>query len=186
VPKQKEFFMSYIKKTLLPGENTLYHASPHWVVFMSSALTFLLGLFIFTVSPAILLPPDFIDLIHRLFSLRVDKLLAYLVFALAGYWFITATITYLSWEYGITNRRVLVKMGFVERQVIEIFLDKVEAVQVSQTILGRVLDYGTVTIVGVGGTSDPFIDVPRPLMFRQALQQQVVAWRKSMGHDFSK
>jgi uncharacterized membrane protein YdbT with pleckstrin-like domain len=53
-------------------------------------------------------------------------------------------------EIAITNRRVIYKNGFVWRQTNEMNVDKVESVQIDQSILGRMLDYGDVTILGTG------------------------------------
>jgi uncharacterized membrane protein YdbT with pleckstrin-like domain len=50
-------------------------------------------------------------------------------------------------EIAVTNRRVIYKKGFIWRRTNEMNMDKVESVQVDQSILGRMLDYGTVTIL---------------------------------------
>ncbi|MCH8814830.1 MAG: PH domain-containing protein [Chloroflexi bacterium] len=54
---------------------------------------------------------------------------------------------------------------------LEMNVDKIESVNVKQTILGRILGYGTVTIIGTGGTSEPFTFISKPLDFRKAFQQ---------------
>jgi uncharacterized membrane protein YdbT with pleckstrin-like domain len=40
--------------------------------------------------------------------------------------------------------------AFIQRETNEMNMDKVESVQVDQSIFGRVLDYGNVTILGTG------------------------------------
>jgi len=50
-------------------------------------------------------------------------------------------------------------------------LQKIESVNVEQSIMGRILGYGTVTIVGTGGTRESFTDIKRPLMFRRKFQE---------------
>ena len=82
-------------------------------------------------------------------------------------------IFYRCSEYGITNKRVLMKTGWIQRNSLEMFLDKIEAIHVDQTVLGRLLGYGTLMIVGTGGSRDPFVNVPRPLHFRKMVQQEI-------------
>jgi uncharacterized membrane protein YdbT with pleckstrin-like domain len=76
-------------------------------------------------------------------------------------------------EFAITNRRIVIKTGWVRRRTIELNIQQVESVNVDQSILGRMLNYGTVTIVGSGGTREVFAYIERPLEFRQAYQHQL-------------
>jgi uncharacterized membrane protein YdbT with pleckstrin-like domain len=70
-------------------------------------------------------------------------------------------------ELVITNRRIIAKVGLVSRHTIEINLSKVESISVSQSILGRLLNYGDLEIVGTGGTREPILYISEPLMFRR-------------------
>lgn len=76
-------------------------------------------------------------------------------------------------EFAITNRRIVIKTGWIQRRTVELNIHQVESVHVDQSILGRLLDYGTVTIVGSGGTKEEFAYIEDPLGFRRAYQQQV-------------
>ena len=64
----------------------------------------------------------------------------------------TATAWFHRWttETDAANFRVVHKTGFVKRQTFEMSVDKVESVDVNQSILGRILNYGDVTVLGVG------------------------------------
>ena len=53
-------------------------------------------------------------------------------------------------EFAVTDRRVISKRGFIWRKTEEMNMDKVETVDVDQSILGRLLDYGTIRIMGTG------------------------------------
>ena len=46
------------------------------------------------------------------------------------------------------RRRIVYKRGFIRRHTVEINMDKVEGVDVDQSILGRMLNYGDITIRG--------------------------------------
>jgi uncharacterized membrane protein YdbT with pleckstrin-like domain len=67
---------------------------------------------------------------------------------------------------------VIVKIGFLSRRTIEINLSRVESIQVDQSLLGRVLNYGTIVVIGTGGTKEPFTLIADPLAFRHAVQAQ--------------
>ena len=84
---------------------------------------------------------------------------------------IWAWIRVRSTEIAITNRRVIVKYGFVKRDTVEINLEKVEALRVEQGFLGRMLNYGTVFISGAGTSVAPIKDVTDPLVFRRKFME---------------
>lgn len=74
-------------------------------------------------------------------------------------------------EFAITNKRVIIKTGLFSRKTLEMNLGKIESVNVDQSILGRILGYGTITIIGTGGTRESFRDIREPLAFRKKFQE---------------
>jgi len=78
-------------------------------------------------------------------------------------------------EFGVTNRRVIIKVGVLRRRTLETLLDKVESISVDQGILGRVFGYGTVAVNGTGAGRTPFKGIAAPLQFRQHVQEQIEA-----------
>ena len=85
---------------------------------------------------------------------------------LALYWTLKAWFHRWTTETDVTNLRVVHKTGFIKRRTFEISLDKVESVDVNQSILGRLLDYGDVTILGVGEGKETISTIASPLKFR--------------------
>jgi uncharacterized membrane protein YdbT with pleckstrin-like domain len=81
-------------------------------------------------------------------------------------------IEYWTSEFAVTNKRVIMKVGWIARRVLELNLHKIESVNVDQSLLGRLLDYGTITVIGTGGTRETFDRIAHPLVFRKAFQQQ--------------
>jgi uncharacterized membrane protein YdbT with pleckstrin-like domain len=69
-------------------------------------------------------------------------------------------------ELAITNHRVIYKTGLLRRHTIEMNRDKVESVDVDQTILARILGYGTIIVRGTGGSLEPIRNISAPLAFR--------------------
>lgn len=78
-----------------------------------------------------------------------------------------------SWtdEFAITNKRVIIKTGLISRRTVELNLSKIESVNVNQSILGRILGYGSLQIVGTGGTKEVFPSINKPLAFRKKFQE---------------
>lgn len=84
---------------------------------------------------------------------------------------IAPLISWFTSEFAITSKRIIIKVGWISRRTLEMNLAKVESVNVDQSILGRILGYGTITVIGTGGTREPFYRISSPLDFRKAFQQ---------------
>jgi len=87
------------------------------------------------------------------------------------------TLTIYAWlkrwlsEFVITNRRIVIKEGFIARRTFEMNLSKIETVNVDQTVMGRLLNFGSITIIGTGGTKETFHNIAKPMAFRKAFQE---------------
>jgi len=162
--------MSYIDNHLMPGEKVLFRCRPHWIIFSTAALWFVVAILLFTIGPQHSIGQ------MRLFSdtplFRLAGNLVSLLALLLGF---MTYITYISSEFGITNKRVLIKTGFISRNSLEILLNKIESIKVNQSIPGRVLGYGSLIISGTGGSKDPFFNIPKPLNFRRIVQEQIAS-----------
>lgn len=166
--------MGYIEKSLIKDENVIYQAKLHWIIFLwpiigSILLVFLLGAgvfsgFGFNPPPTGAMPPG---------GAQTFLQFAPIIFILTIITGINSLINYRSSEFAVTNKRVLGKFGFIRRKSIEIYLTKVEGIQVEQGILDRLLDSGSIIISGTGGLKNPFKNISNPLEFRQNVQNQV-------------
>lgn len=74
-------------------------------------------------------------------------------------------------EFAITNKRIIVKTGLICRKTLELNLSKIESVNVDQSILGRMLGYGTIRIIGTGGTREEFLNISNPIELRKNFQE---------------
>ena len=83
---------------------------------------------------------------------------------------LNAAINRWTTEIAVTDRRIILKRGLIRRDTIEINTPQVESVDVSQSILGRLLNYGTVIVRGTGGGLNPLAYVSAPLPLRRAVQ----------------
>lgn len=146
--------MSYAQKTLLPEEKILYITKPHYIIFFPVVLWLTL---------AVIFP-------HYTHGLAFLDPLLILIAIISC---INSIITYNCSEYTITNKRIIMKIGFIHRRSLELFLDRIEGIYVEQNLTGQILGFGTVLIGGIGGTKDPFRYIPNPIEFRNRVQQQI-------------
>lgn len=85
--------------------------------------------------------------------------------------FIAPLIAQATSEFAITNKRIIIKVGLISRRTLEMNLSKIESVNVNQGILGRILGFGTIVVIGTGGTKEPFAQISDPMAFRKKFQE---------------
>ena len=154
----------YIDEILQPGERVLYSTNEHWMFFLPAIAAWI-------VAVAFLV-------LWRLVTADALMLVCLALAVVAGlaalYW--TATAWFHRWttETDVTNMRVVHKTGFIKRRTFEMSLDKVESVDVNQSILGRLMNYGDLTIQGVGEGTQTISTIASPLAFRNAITTRPV------------
>lgn len=153
--------MSYVQRVLQPNETLIYATRLHWLVFARAV-----GLLIVAAALAGI-------------AARTENELRMALWAGAGGLLVLAVVAGLaaglrraSTELAVTDHRVIYKRGIVGRYTIEMARSKVESVDVVQSFLGRVFNYGTILVRGTGGTLEPFRDVEDPLRLRSAIIAQ--------------
>lgn len=80
-------------------------------------------------------------------------------------------LQYISTELAFTNKRVIAKFGFISRQTVELNLLKVESLQVTQGVLGRIFNFGTLIVSGAGNPQAPIPGISNPMAFRRAFME---------------
>jgi len=149
----KNLNMGY-SKYLSQGEEIVYKANIHWFIFFRPVILILAGLWLYGTSSAVihyagiaLMLLGAFDLIRRL----IEK---------AG------TL------YAVTNKKVILKSGIIQRDALELVLGKCEGIRISQGIAGRLLGYGSI-VVTTGGATNTFRYVSSPMAFRRAINDQL-------------
>ncbi len=143
--------MGYVEKSLIEGEEIIFRQKMHWLVFTGSFLMFVLTVVLFIID-------------------EIAGLAGLLIFALV---FLNELIAYLSSDYVITNKRVFIKEGFLKKKIREIQLHKIETMSVEQGILGQIFGYGTLKIIGSGGTPEVLKRLVKPVHFKKIIQEQI-------------
>jgi hypothetical protein len=147
---------SYTTATLQADERPLHQTTIHWMALSGSVIGALLSLIV--IVPI------------AMFAAWKDFYWAWFLVVIPVGILVSASVTVRTSELVITDRRVLIKVGFIQRHTFEMFISKIESVAVFQSMLGRVFDYGTVTIRGTGGSLESFTTIAAPLQFRDAIQ----------------
>ena|ERR1035437_3760896 len=86
-------------------------------------------------------------------------------------WFILALMRYNSNEFAVTNKRVIIKEGIFKKITLEMNKDKIESLIVNQSLLGGMLNYGTLIVSGTGATKQPFKEIADPMKFKKIVQE---------------
>jgi uncharacterized membrane protein YdbT with pleckstrin-like domain len=147
----------YIDEILQPGEKVLYSTNAHWIFYLPAIAAWIVALVLLMAAAAV---P----------SLALAAWAGAAVIAVAAIYFtIKGWFHRLSTETDVTDRRVVHKTGFINRRTFEMSLDKIESVDVNQSIMGRILNYGDVTILGVGEGKQKIATIASPLAFRSAI-----------------
>ncbi|MGA2226771.1 MAG: PH domain-containing protein, partial [Syntrophobacteraceae bacterium] len=145
--------MSYIDRNLMDGEHIVYRGRLNMVMFIWPIVWFIVILVLFGLGA------NMKESNVRTFVVALGGLFA----LIAIITFIRPFIKYVTSEFGITNRRVIVKTGLFRRRSLEVLLNKIEGIQVNQSILGRLTGFGSITVIGTGGTKDQFHNIAAPL-----------------------
>jgi uncharacterized membrane protein YdbT with pleckstrin-like domain len=140
--------MGYIQSNLLPDETVVYRVRLHGIVFWKPVALMVLGAIFLVLQPLIGL--------------------AVIAFGLLA--LVAPVIEYASSEFGVTDKRVIIKIGLIRRRTLELLLRHVEAILVDQSVAGRMLNYGSVTLTGTGGVRETFRNISDPLEFRRRVQ----------------
>lgn len=150
--------MSYVQRVLQPGEVVRHTATTHWIVYWPGAVFAVAA--IAALIWARFLPHSLLLWMQGLAALLGVVALFLLIREWYGWW---------TTEVAVTNLRVIYKTGFIQRRTNEMNMDKVESVQVDQSILGRILDYGTVIITGTGAGLEALPGVAQPIELRNSI-----------------
>jgi uncharacterized membrane protein YdbT with pleckstrin-like domain len=140
--------VGYIESNLLPDEQIVYKSRLHWVIFWKPCALALLGAVFLLIQPII----------------------GGVVIGIGLLAVLSPVVRYATSEFGVTNKRVIIKVGFLRRKTLELLLRHVETISVDQSVTARILNFGSVTLTGAGGMREAFNNIAAPLEFRRRIQ----------------
>jgi uncharacterized membrane protein YdbT with pleckstrin-like domain len=154
--------VGYVERHLLPGERVLYKTRLHWILFWRAGLVtagglVLTGILWWVTQPA------------WLWYIGVGVVLVGVI------WALVEQVELRTSEFAVTTTRLIFKVGLVARYTTELLLPKVESIAVNQGLVGRLLNFGDLTVTGAGGAREQFRRVRDPIGFRNHVQQASMA-----------
>ena len=150
--------MSYVEAVLQPGERVHAIGRLHWVIFGRAILLGAIGLAVLSLVREV--GPQMKDVV---------EIVAGLMLAVALLFFLQAWFRRSITELAVTDHRVIYKRGFLRRHTVEMNMDKVETVDVDQSVLGRLLGFGSIRILGTGQGIENLSRVAAPVQLRDAI-----------------
>ena len=160
--------MGYVEKNLMPGEKVFVVGRLHWTIFVKAIFfsSAAVALFIYALKTSMAGETQVSLLVRNAGFLALIPALWYLA---------DAAIKHHSTELAVTSKRVIAKFGFIKRSTIELNHSKVESFHVEQSVLGRILGFGTLHINGTGGGITPIPQISDPLGFRRKAMEAIDA-----------
>jgi uncharacterized membrane protein YdbT with pleckstrin-like domain len=152
--------MSYLKHILQPGEKVVFDGHLHWVIYKKAIFCLICAGI--AIAAAVHFQNTQVQWAASLALVLVSGVLA-LAFAIRAWWQSFTT------EIAVTTTRVVYKTGFIKRHTAEMNMDKVESVDVDQSLLGRILGYGTINIRGTGASIEQLDNIAHAVELRNAI-----------------
>lgn len=146
--------MSYIQNNLQAGEEIKYKADIHWYIFAYPVILLLLSAFFSSAQTGLFYYVSILLLLSGLFQLIKRILLK------------------MGAEYVVTNKKVILKSGILNRDALELVLNKCEGIQINQSLMGRMLGFGSI-VVTTGGVTNKFDFITNPIKFRNEINAQI-------------
>ncbi|HCK02111.1 MAG TPA: hypothetical protein DHV72_19110 [Serratia grimesii] len=156
---------SYVDSNLSKGEEVIVRAHVSWLSFLT---TIIISLFILFIS----LGAFMASAAAKEGEARPNSL-GWILLLLGLFMLLNVVIKIITTELALTNKRIIAKFGFIRRSTVELRLEKVESIGVDQSILGRILGYGTIVVKGTGGTATPIPSISKPLEFRRVVNNHI-------------
>ena len=166
--------MSYLTKILRPDEQVLAVGKLHWIIYSPAIAWLVMGVIFYGASE-----PGTLHVVRYLVGQPVQIGLGKLHHA--GVW-LFVLCSYISLLHGliisirrqtteiaVTDRRVIYKTGMIATHTDEMNMDKIESVLVDQTMMGGLLNYGTVDIRGTGEGLENLRYISSPISLRNAV-----------------
>ena len=146
--------MSYIQNNLQAGEEIKYKADIHWYIFAYPVILLLLSAFFSSAQTGLFYYVSIFLLLSGLFQL------------------IKRIPLKMGAEYVVTNKKVILKSGILNRDALELVLNKCEGIRINQSFMGRMLGFGSI-VVTTGGVTNKFDFITNPIKFRNEINAQI-------------
>lgn len=148
--------MSYIDRNLLPDERISFRTKKHLIIFLVPVILLILSFYAY-------------QFMHINFILqKIEWAIPVMVLLYLG----SVTLEYITSEFVITNKRIIMREGFFFRHITELRIGTISQVNVNQNLLGQLLDYGDISL-NAFGAFDTFVKIAHPLRFQRTANEEL-------------
>lgn len=172
--------MLYVQQSLAPDEELVHVGKFHWIYTFNAFFAIVWG-----IAGAVVVVVGSVFMYKQLGFLRGDvgvlaavqalhpglRIFSFIVFVLGLMSFARMMVIKATTEIAITNSRLIYKRGLIARQVGEMSIDRIEGVNILQSLVGRLLNYGRIAIRGMGIGEVILPPIEDPIAFRTAIEK---------------
>jgi membrane protein YdbS with pleckstrin-like domain len=168
--------MTIIKeKNLQKGEGVIYSPELHWIFLFKPMLVLLISIILFIIKPII---TNYIfdvvqSSVHTTLFDDVYNVITIILFVFSILYLIWQIIKYYMVKYYITNKRLILKKGCFNSTLVDMPIEKIESIICHQSLLGRLLNYGTIYVSGIGGMLPRYGTIKKPYKVRRILYNMI-------------
>jgi uncharacterized membrane protein YdbT with pleckstrin-like domain len=153
--------MEYINDSLLPGEKIIFRAKVSW-------------------APLII--PGLVLAVLTWVSFVLNKYAGIFFLLVVLFTILRSVLALASVEFALTNSRIIAKSGILKQHSLEMLIQKVESVAVSQSLGGRIFNFGSLTVIGTGGTRETFKPISNPMELRKRINYMAARINQQVQH----
>jgi uncharacterized membrane protein YdbT with pleckstrin-like domain len=165
--------MSYIDSLLGRGEQILYVARQHIFVLIANILTEL-ALIALLVAAGLASNMAFDTSNAVIGGITASNLILMICVGISVIVLISGFMDYMRWnaeQYIVTDRRVIQVRGVLSKRVTDSSLEKINDVELRQSLIGRMLNFGTIEILTAAGEEGANLmdRIEAPMAFKKAM-----------------
>jgi len=148
--------MSYIDRNLLADERIQFRTKKHLIIFFFPVILFILAIYAY-------------QYMHGNFIMqRVEWVIPLLALVYFG----TVWLEYITSEFVVTNKRIIMREGFFIRHTTELRIHTISQINVNQNLIGQMLNFGNISLNAFGAT-DSFAQIAYPLQFQKYANEEL-------------
>ncbi len=153
----------FVKNDLINGEEIVFSGNITKFIYLR-AVPFLLFL-------------PFFYFLNYLVNVNIS--IVYILFTFGFIYTIIESFIYLkTTEIVLTNKRIITKVGLIQRNINEVNLEKIESFNINQNIIQRLLNFGNIEVHGIGKTSINIKGIESPLIFKKKSMEELFKIKK--------
>lgn len=161
---------------LAGGERVCYRARLHWIVlvvpFALAVAIGVPGLLLIVLSWAFWMDN---------FALQSAFVSGIVMLQVAGWAVLLGLLNRASDEITVTNRRAVLNSGaLIRRRATQFSLQEIDSIEIRQSDLGRMLDYGSIVVHAAGEAAGPFRYVSQPFEFTRRVEEDIAKAKKPL------